>query len=72
MPFESHGECSGYLKGKAEITNALPLQYPVCKYCQVYLRYESAYDRYSCRITGEFLFDIKKHRGSLCPFKWEE
>lgn len=69
--WETLGECPGYVIGEATIKAALPASHPVCKYCQPYVRYESAYDRYSCRITGEYLFSINKERGKLCPFRWE-
>lgn len=44
----------------------------VCRWCHLFLRYEDAYKRYSCRLTGEWILDPLNERGALCPLKTGE
>lgn len=72
MPqFESLGSCMDYLTGMATIKVSLPRKAPYCQYCP-HISYQQAYDRHSCRITGEWILNYKKERGEQCPFDWEE
>lgn len=43
----------------------------VCKWCPLFLRYEDAFKRYSCRLTGEWILDPTHERGANCPLIME-
>lgn len=58
-----------YLTAETTATVRLPKSRPVCKYCVAWLRYERDFDRYSCRLTGELLFDVAKTVGLMCPIR---
>lgn len=53
MKFDSLGQCLGYVTGTVKIH--LPKEKQVCQYC-VMLRYEESCKRYSCRLSGEWIF----------------
>jgi len=64
--WESLGECSSYIVGKAMVIIPLPEKKPVCQYCPQ-IRYQQAYDRHHCGLTSEWLMDYKRERGRECP-----
>lgn len=68
--FEGPGQCKTYLRGEAQVVVHLPATHPHCQYCP-HIAYQQPYDRYHCRITGEWIMNYKKERGQECPFKWE-
>ena len=71
MIWESLGACDAYLTATAEIKIHLPKKKPFCQYCEQ-VRYQQSYDRHYCGLTGDYLMDIKKERGVLCPLKFEK
>lgn len=60
-----------YTYGKTEINIPFPNGNEVCRWCSLFLRYEDAYKRYSCRLTGEWILDPGHERGQECPFRIE-
>jgi hypothetical protein len=67
----------GYLTGSITINVHFPIDHKgklhkCCKYCDKFCRYEQNYNRYSCKLTGEWLFDIEHEIGLNCPLKFEE
>ena len=67
MKFESLGKCLEYSTGTVKIH--LPKEKRVCQYC-VMLRYEESYKRFSCRISGEWIFDPFNGIPEHCPITW--
>jgi len=63
------GGVAEYITAQAQVTVALPKKRPACQYCVAWCRYERDFDRYTCRITGEPLFEITKNIGLLCPVR---
>ena len=60
-----------YITAKTEVLIFLPKKRPACQYCLSWCRYERDFDRYTCRLTGEPLFEISKSIGLLCPARKE-
>lgn len=56
-----------YTHGRAETQINFPNGDEACRWCHLYLRYEDAYKRYSCRLTGEWILDPMNERGASCP-----
>lgn len=75
MAYESIGKCDNYIKGTLKgirtVVVWLPGNYPYCAWCQPFFR-EHSLERYSCRLTEEWLFNPKKERAEHCPIKWED
>lgn len=69
---ESLGQCLKYKKGLLILKMALPEKRPVCQYCAYGLHKDGPYDRYTCRFTGELIFDPRNSIGDFCPVNWEE
>lgn len=59
---------------KARIT--IPVNFPngkiACQYCKLFLRYEEAFKRYSCRLTEEWLLSPMTGVGERCPLEFTE
>lgn len=53
------------------VTIHFPEDHVACQYCRLFCRYEEAFSRYSCRLTDEWLMDVKHGVGRMCPFKEE-
>ena len=49
----------------------LPKEKAACQYC-VMLRFEESYKRYSCRLTGEWVFDPFNTIAIGCPIEWRD
>lgn len=41
-----------------------------CKWCYLFCKFERDYNRYSCKITGEWLEDIGRGIGRACPLEF--
>ncbi len=61
-----------YGHGQAVVDVHFPNKDCVCRWCSLFLRYEEAFKRYSCRLSGEWIFDPFHERGSRCPLILEE
>ena len=68
-------EVDSYLRGKITINIHFPIVknkiYKCCKYCDKFCRYEQNYNRYSCKLTQEWLLDVEHEIGNLCPLNFE-
>lgn len=57
-------------------TTEIPVYFPngeiVCKWCRLFLRYEDAFKRYSCRLTDEWILDPAHEIGQNCPLTEEK
>lgn len=57
-------------------TTEIPVYFPngeiVCKWCRLFLRYEDAFQRYSCRLTDEWILDPAHEIGQSCPLTFGE
>ncbi len=69
MKQESLGQCLRYVTGEAKLY--LPKEKAACQYC-VMLRFEESYKRYSCRLTGEWVFDPFNTIAIGCPIEWRD
>lgn len=67
-----HGGVRNYTDGKAAVTIHFPEDDAVCRWCHLFLRYEEAYRRYSCRLTSEWILDPINERGQKCPLHFNE
>lgn len=58
----------------AEVTVAVhfPAVQICCKYCQLFLKYEKYFNRYSCILSGEWLLDPMNEIGEHCPLKFQK
>ena len=61
------GGVDRYIQIEYSVTVCLPERHPYCMYCIDWLKYEPNYNRYSCRLTKEQIFDIEHSVGGLCP-----
>lgn len=61
------GGIGSYTKMQLKTELYFPENKVCCQYCRLFCRYEDAYNRYSCRLTDEWLLDIKGGVGHLCP-----
>lgn len=61
-----------YETGSVEVPVHFPEGKRACKYCWPFCRYERDYNRYSCKLTEEWLLDIDKGIGKACPLKFGE
>lgn len=66
-----------YKTGTAEFVVNFPIDskgnvYDICEYCPACKCEQMYSNRMSCRITGEYLFDIQHQRGQMCPLKFKE
>ena len=60
-----------YTNGTVQITVHFPQDHVQCRYCPLFLKYEEAYKRYSCRLTHEWIFDPGHQIGEQCPLKMD-
>lgn len=60
-----------YGHGQAIVDVFFPNKECVCKWCSLFLRYEDAFKRYSCRLTGECILDPNHEIGAKCPIVME-
>ena len=60
-----------YSHGQAVIDVYFPSGKEHCQFCTSFLRYEEHFKRYSCRLTGEWIFDPFHGRGEECPIVFE-
>ena len=58
-----------YLTCEWPVLVCVPEKYPYCKYCINWCKYEPNFNRHSCRLTGEWLFDTEHEIGELCPLR---
>lgn len=74
MSWESMGSCYEYIKGTITgirtIEIYLPKKNPVCSRC-MYFR-EHTLERYSCRLTEEWIFNPTRDRDNNCLIKWSD
>lgn len=63
---------SWYDEAEVSFSMFFPEGRRVCKYCWAFCKYEPNYNRYSCKLTGEWLEDIEKRRGDTCPLQFKE
>lgn len=53
----------------------VPIHFPEgkrsCKYCWLFCRYERDFNRYSCKLTDEWLEDIERGVGKICPLEFK-
>ena len=61
-----------YTDGEATVTTHFPENDVVCRWCHLFLRYEEAFKRYSCRLTNEWILDPSNEIGQRCPLKFKE
>lgn len=61
-----------YVTGQTTVAVHFPNGDCVCRWCPLFLRYEEAYRRYSCRLSGEWILDPVHERGTRCPLAMEE
>lgn len=54
----------------------VPVYFPegkrACKWCWLFCRFERDYNRYSCKLSNEWLDDIDHRIGKACPLQFEE
>lgn len=60
-----------YAHGQVVVDVYFPNRQCVCKWCPLFLRYEEAFKRYSCRLTGEWILDPAHEIGAKCPIVME-
>lgn len=60
-------EVLAYGHGQAVVDVYFPNGDVACRWCPLFLRYEEAFRRYSCRLSGEWIADPIHGRGQLCP-----
>lgn len=63
---------SYYTKATAKVPVYFPENHVACQYCRLFCRYEDAFQRYSCRLTDEWLLDVKHGVGENCPLEFSE
>ena len=61
-----------YQKSEASVPVYFPEGKKACKWCWIFCRYERDYNRYSCKLTNEWLLDVEQEIGKCCPLKFEE
>jgi hypothetical protein len=61
---------TSYVHATATIDIYFPDGQVKCKFCQQ-IRFEEAYQRYSCRLTGEWLLSPFTGIGPRCPLTFE-
>lgn len=61
-----------YAHGSVETTIHFPNGEIACKWCHLYCRYEEAFKRYSCKLTGEWIPDPAHCIGGNCPLTFKE
>lgn len=61
-----------YDKATIEVPVYFPEGKRACKWCWLFCRYEKDYNRYSCKLTSEWLLNPEKEIGQACPLKFEE
>ena len=64
------GSVRYYTNGTATVAIHFPEDDVFCRWCPLFLRYEEAYRRYSCRLTGEWILDPFNERGQKCPLQF--
>lgn len=62
---------SHYVTGTAQVTVHFPEGRVCCQWCPLFLRYEENFKRYSCRLTGEWIFNPFHGAGGRCPIHFE-
>ena len=60
-----------YETGMANVPVHFPNGDVCCRWCPMFLRFEEPFERYSCRLTGDWIADIGA-RQEWCPLKFEE
>jgi hypothetical protein len=65
--FEKGVRC--YTSGELRFAVHFPEGEVICRWCP-YIRYEEHYKRYSCRITGRWVFDPMNNIGEHCPVEF--
>ena len=60
-----------YSRRTTKVTVSFPEGREVCQWCPLFLRYEEAFRRYSCRLTGEWIPDPFGMRGARGPLEME-
>ena len=63
---------SWYATGTVTVPIGFPEGDICCKWCKLFLRYEDAFKRYSCRLTEEWIIDPAHGIGQRCPLVFEE
>lgn len=63
------GRVDYYAVGTADVSIYFPQGDVACHWCHLFLRYEEAYRRYSCRLTGEWILEPWNEIGQKCPLK---
>ena len=63
---------SWYATGTVTVPIGFPEGDVCCKWCKLFLRYEDAFKRYSCRFTEEWIIDPAHGIGQRCPLVFEE
>ena len=61
-----------YTARTATIDVYFPEGHEACQFCRLFCRYEDSFNRYSCRLTDEWLLDPFHERGRLCPLAGNE
>ena len=62
---------SFYTRGYAGVDVFFPMGEEACKWCRLFLRYEENFNRYSCRLTDDWIPDPFHGRGQRCPLVME-
>lgn len=71
MPKVPNGVIS-YATGTVNVAVHFPNQKIQCQWCPLFLRYEDAFKRYSCRLTGEWIPDPFHQIGERCPLTFQD
>ena len=61
-----------YETGTVNVSIHFPEGKRACKWCWLFCRFEKDFNRYSCKLTDEWLDDVEKKTGKACPLKFEE
>ena len=66
------GQILWYEDATAHVDVFFPEGHIACQYCKLFCRYEENFQRYSCRLTDEWLIGVKQGVGRMCPLIFDK